>query len=260
VAWYPDGEEGAVVVKDPIPTGDTALSRVLRDWERFRGGVFLFHIRGAAKRARQENTHPFCRSYGGHDWLFAHNGQLDADRLRALSDGPEAVFEPTGRTDSERALCWLLNTIRAAGIRRLRDIGWPQLHAWMRELDALGTLNAIITDGHDLAAYRDDAGFNSLHFTRIAPPHKTTNLRNNVVEIDFGDPLDINCWRAVFCRVLHCDPRGRMGRCYCSICVARLFRNPAGLEKTPPISATAFGNGWRWFDRLDHGFYIQWPH
>ncbi len=192
VAWYPDGEEGAVVVKDPFPTGDTALSRVLRDWERFRGGVFLFHIRGAAKRARQENTHPFCRSYGGHDWLFAHNGELDADRLRAMSEGPEAVYEPVGRTDSERALCWLLNTIRAAGMRRLGDIGWPQLHRWMRELDALGTLNAIITDGHDLAAYRDEAGFNSLHFTRIAPPHRTTNLRNNVVEIDFGDPLDIN--------------------------------------------------------------------
>lgn len=192
VAWYPDGEEGAVVVKDPIPTGDTALSRVLRDWERFRGGVFLFHIRGAAKRARQENTHPFCRSYGGHDWLFAHNGQLDADRLHAMAESPDTVFEPVGRTDSERALCWLLNTIRTAGMRRLRDIGWPQLHAWMRELDALGTLNAIITDGHDLAAYRDEAGFNSLHFTRIAPPHRTTNLRNNVLEIDFGDPLDIN--------------------------------------------------------------------
>jgi predicted glutamine amidotransferase len=58
-AWYPASESGAVVIKDPVPSGDTAMTGMLRDWERFRGTAFVCHVRGAAKRVTQEDTHPF---------------------------------------------------------------------------------------------------------------------------------------------------------------------------------------------------------
>lgn len=190
--WYPKGENAAVVIKDPMPMGDTPLSRVLRDWERFRSTVFLCHIRGAAKRASQENTHPFVRSYARRYWLFAHNGQLDPEKIRALSLGHNPAFEPVGRTDSEHAFCWLLTKMRELEARSLGEVGWPLLHEWLRELNTLGTLNLLLSDGHDLVAYRDTEGFNTLGFIRRKPPHAATKLKNQVVKIDLGDPLDIN--------------------------------------------------------------------
>lgn len=191
-AWYPASESGAVVVKDPVPSGDTAMTSMLRDWERFRGTAFVCHVRGAAKRVTQEDTHPFSRSYGGRDWVLAHNGDLDPASVRELSLGSNPVFEPVGRTDSERAFCWLLTQIRGQGVRRLAGVGWTELHHWFGQLDELGTINLLMTDGQDLVAYRDATGFNSLWMTRRCPPHATHELENAIIHLDLSDPLDEN--------------------------------------------------------------------
>ena len=63
--WYPADDHAAVVIKDPFSTGNTPLSHVLTDWERFRGTQFVCHIRGAAKRSSQQDTQPFSRSFAG---------------------------------------------------------------------------------------------------------------------------------------------------------------------------------------------------
>lgn len=191
-AWYPASESGAVVIKDPVPSGDTAMTGMLRDWERFRGTAFVCHVRGAAKRVTQEDTHPFSRSYGGRDWVLAHNGDLDAAHVRDLSLGTNPVFEPVGRTDSERAFCWLLTQIRGQGVRRMAGVGWPELHQWIKQLDDIGTINLLMTDGQDLVAYRDATSFNSLWITRRCPPHATQQLENPVLQLDLSDPLDEN--------------------------------------------------------------------
>ncbi len=49
-AWYPRGDNAAVVIKDPTSIGENAMTKVLRDWERFQSCVFVCHIRGAAQR------------------------------------------------------------------------------------------------------------------------------------------------------------------------------------------------------------------
>ncbi|MEM9190522.1 MAG: class II glutamine amidotransferase [Myxococcota bacterium] len=197
-AWYPVGEAGAVVVKDPVSTGDTPLSRVLRDWERFRATTFLCHVRGAAKRVSQADTHPFLRSYAGRDWLLVHNGQLDARKLREENPGETPLFEPVGRTDSEQVLCTLLGKLHAAGVRSLSEVGWGELHGWLRDLNALGTMNLLLSDGIDIVAYRDQGGFSDLHMVRRRPPHADTLLKNRVVALDLGDPLDINRTMVLF--------------------------------------------------------------
>ena len=64
-AWYPTDDFGAVVIKDPMPTGEsTVMTRLLRDWDRFRSTAFICHLRGAAQRATQQDTHPFNQPRG----------------------------------------------------------------------------------------------------------------------------------------------------------------------------------------------------
>lgn len=187
IGWYPSGEVAAAVVKDPLPTGEVPLGRVLRDWERFRSTLFVGHIRGAAKRARQEDTHPFQRSYGARDWLIGHDGDLDVRQLAELRLGEPPVFEPVGATDSEYMLCWLLTQLRERGARSLGELGYEVLHGMLRELNQLGTLSLLMSDGEDLIAYSCQTARRGLWLARRHPPHVTNHLSSPFVDIDLSE-------------------------------------------------------------------------
>ncbi|WP_428264695.1 class II glutamine amidotransferase [Haliangium sp.] len=190
--WYPSDDYAAAVIKDPAPSGDASVSHVLRDWERFRASAFLCHIRGAAKRVTQQDTQPFARPYARRHWLFAHSGDLAPGYRDALPIADAVAFEPVGRTDSEHAFCWLLNRFHRMSARRLSEVGWPELHAMFRELDALGTANILLSDGQDVVAYRDLDGDRPLGVTRRVPPHARTRFANEIMELSVDDPLDSN--------------------------------------------------------------------
>jgi transglutaminase-like putative cysteine protease/predicted glutamine amidotransferase len=169
-AWYPAEGAAAMVVKDPTSVGTNALTGVLSDWERFASTLFVAHLRGAAKRTRHQDTHPFSRTYGGRDWLLAHNGDLRHGFRESLGIAPTDAFEPIGRTDSEHLFCWLLNRLRELGAQRIADVTAGQWQTWLRTINALGTLNLLLTDGHTLLAYSDAHGYRPLHWIRRAPP------------------------------------------------------------------------------------------
>lgn len=188
-AWYPEGSQASLVVKDPSSIGENAMTMVLRQWERFESTLFVCHLRGAARTLREQDTHPFARTYAGRDWVFAHNGDLDGDLRALLPLGDDPTFEPIGGTDSERAFCWLLAKIRDARARRLSDVGWETLHGFIRELDGLGTMNLLFTDGFDLVAYHDDERYNGLCYARLVPPHEP-KLRADDIEVDLDDAGD----------------------------------------------------------------------
>ncbi len=189
-AWYPDETPCALVVKDPTSIGENAMTKLLREWERFESTVFVCHLRGAARTIQEQDTHPFSRSYAGRDWLFAHNGDLLGDfRAKLPLSGPIPAFEPVGRTDSEYAFCWLLEQMRNAGARTLAEVGWARLHGWARTLDALGTCNFLLSDGTDLVVYHDEEQYNGLVWTRLLPPH-ATSLATEDIEVDLGDAGD----------------------------------------------------------------------
>jgi len=190
-AWYPEPARAAMVVKDPSSIGENAMTAVLRGWERFASTVFLCHLRGAARTLEEQDTHPFARSFGGRDWCLAHNGDLFGDLDASLPLGGDGVFEPVGRTDSEHAFCWLLGRVRAAGARRLADVPWPTLHGWLRQLDALGTANFLLTDGTDIVAYHDDERYNGLYLARLLPPH-ASRLTAEDLDVDLRDAGDMS--------------------------------------------------------------------
>lgn len=190
LAWYPSDGEAAMVVKDPTSAGRNALTALLSGWERFASSVFVGHLRGAAKRRLLQDTHPFRRSFGGRDWVLAHNGDLRHGFRDALPLPVDPVFEPLGRTDSEHVLCWLLAQVREAGARRLRDVPIATLTGWLRQVNRLGTLNLILSDGADLVAYSDAWGYKPLWWLRHVPPTPQPTVTTEELELALGDAAD----------------------------------------------------------------------
>src|SRR5262245_64403936 len=63
MAWYPPGDRGAMIVKDPGSVQDSSMARLLKSWSRFRSTTFLCQLYGAAERRRHEDTQPFVRIF-----------------------------------------------------------------------------------------------------------------------------------------------------------------------------------------------------
>lgn len=194
-AWYPEQAGSALLVKDATSLGDNPMTKLLREWERFESTIFIAHLRGAARALQERDTHPFSRAHGGREFVFAHNGDLNtlqgaAQLAEALPLGNLPVHEPIGRTDSERAFCWLLTKMHELGARALFDAGWLELHSWFRHLNTFGTANFIISDGRDLIAYADVEGYNRLHTARFVPPNVPKGLHTPDLSVGLEDAWD----------------------------------------------------------------------
>jgi len=201
VGWYPRSERGASVVKDPTSAGEAAVGDVLGDWDRFRSTLFLCHLRGHRRRRAQEDVQPFVRSYGGRQWTWAHAGDLERGWQTRLPLGDDPAFDPLGKTDSEHAFCWLLSRLHARRARSLSEIAPEELRGWLMEIDALGEVNLLLSDGDLLAVYRDGAERGGLYWTRRIPPHPTQHLESDGVRIDLDAPEDPNRTCLVFSSV-----------------------------------------------------------
>lgn len=201
IGWYPKSERGASVLKDPSSSGQTSVGDALGDWERFRSTLFLCHLRGHNRPRSQPDAQPFVRSYGGHQWIFAHDGDLErgyAERF-PLEDDP--AFEPLGHTDSEHALCWLLAQLHRKRARSLGELDPNEIHRWFRELNDGGKLNAILSDGESLLAYGDEGPVSGLCWSRRIPPHAQTRLDSSAVSIELDAARDPNRTLLVFSSV-----------------------------------------------------------
>ena len=188
--WYPGSELFAEVVKDYTLDSTDQLMGSLAQWDRFASTVFLGHLRGSSDRILLSDTQPFARSFGGRTWVFAHNGDLRDDWRRNLTLGEDPIFEPMGHSDSEHCFCWLLGKLREAGARSLTEIGWARLHALFTELNQMGSLNVMLSDGQFIAVYRDREEHNTLHWSRFRPPHATLHFENSVLSLSMDGITD----------------------------------------------------------------------
>lgn len=112
----------------------------------------LAHVRKATQGAvSPANCHPFRREWAGRHWVFAHNGDL-----KGFAPPLDGRFVPVGETDSERALCWLL--------QRLHDRfdgaplpPWPvmaeAMRPWLADIATHGVFNMLLGDGRALLAH-----------------------------------------------------------------------------------------------------------
>ena len=105
IAFFED--RGCRVFLDPQPSASSPVAELVSRYP-IRSMNVIAHIRKATQGSvRLENTHPFMRELWGRYWIFAHNGNL-IDFAPAL----DGSFVPVGNTDSERAFCWLLQSLR----------------------------------------------------------------------------------------------------------------------------------------------------
>jgi predicted glutamine amidotransferase len=111
----------------------------------------IAHIRKATQgKIALENCHPFRRELWGRYWVFAHNGDL---RDLVLPGG--SLYQPVGGTDSERAFCLILHTLRQHFPNHkppLCDL-YAVLQDITQVLNSKGIFNYLLSDGEHFFAH-----------------------------------------------------------------------------------------------------------
>ena len=141
----------------------------------------IAHIRKATQgQVALENCHPFVRELWGRYWVFAHNGDLK--EFAPVLDG---AFRPVGNTDSERAFCYVLQSLR----RRFGDLrpALAEITAALRELTTEiaghGSFNMMLSDGSALFTHCST----SLFYIVREYPFATATLSDQEMAVDFSE-------------------------------------------------------------------------
>ena len=175
-----DDGRGCRVFLDPTPSIESPLASVVRDYPIHSMNV-VAHIRKATQGdICLQNTHPFQRELWGRYWVFAHNGNL-------IGFNPELSgrYLPVGNTDSERAFCFLLDTLAlrfgatAPSYEHLMDT-MAEIAAILR---AHGPANFLLSNGRWLIAHCST----DLHYIVRRAPFNEAHLKDEDVSIDFNE-------------------------------------------------------------------------
>ncbi len=171
---------GTRIFLDPQPSCVSPIAELVRSYP-IRSKNVIAHIRKATQGVvALENTHPFMRELWGRYWIFAHNGNLPG--FDPVLNGS---FRPVGNTDSERAFCWLLQTLR----QHFGDSAPPQnalfeaLQALSSELGALGEFNYLLSNGGWLFAHCST----QLAWIVRQAPFAVAHLNDQDVSINFSE-------------------------------------------------------------------------
>lgn len=186
--WHPNDDYAASIVKDGMASDSQLLLDTLKDGSSFRSTQFLCKVRGTGRRYTQHDTQPFRRSFGGYDWLFMHNGELNKGALGELLDDPSGLLEPVGSTDSELAFCYLLGGLWEFSSKSLTDIRGQDLLALFEKLDDLGTSDFVISDGRSMAIYHGRNSTGNLYTHRVLPSEEPPVLDSSLISLTLEDP------------------------------------------------------------------------
>jgi|GEM_PF-6019835 len=177
----------ATMIKEPLMASESALFRSLTDSGNgfpsiTKSRIFILHLRqtiSTSAPVSYENTHPFTHNLFGREYAFAHNGSI-----KSFAKGNGAFgsgigrYQPVGATDSEYAMCYLLNRIRKRGIMDWDANGFIWLGEQLREIGEYGTFNCLFSEGDLLFAYRGKTEERTLYVSRLkhAPGYAVTRF------------------------------------------------------------------------------------
>jgi predicted glutamine amidotransferase len=140
----------------------------------------IAHIRKATQGVISlENCHPFVREAWGHNWVFAHNGDL-----KNFAPILNTYFTPIGSTDSEQAFCYIMQSLRirfpeqAPTTEELRLF----LSEICHEIAQHGTFNMMLSNGEALFVHCST----KLHYIIRQHPFDTASLSDEDVSVDFS--------------------------------------------------------------------------
>lgn len=175
LAWI-DDSNGWQVVKSTCAANESRVAASLLKHCPGPSRTFLGHVRLASRGSISAiNTHPFVQALGKNQVALIHNG--------TLSGLPATKRKPLGETDSEHLLCLLLD--------RLEDVGatfddYDHVEAALQDLNQYGTLNAVLSDGSFIYAYRDKNGYKGLYQTVRIPSLTPTRLLDEDLCLDLS--------------------------------------------------------------------------
>lgn len=170
---------GCRLFLDSKATIESPVAELVRKYP-IRSQNVIAHIRKATQgEIALENTHPFMRELWGRYWIFAHNGNL-----KDFDPPLDGSFLPVGRTDSERAFCWLLQNLRA-GFRAAppREALFAALRELTSGIAAQGEFNYLLSDGTGLFAH---CATKLAYIVRQAP-FSVAHLKDQDVTVDFSE-------------------------------------------------------------------------
>lgn len=170
---------GSRLFLDDQPSVDSPVAELVRQYP-IRSTNVIAHIRKATQGVvALENTHPFMRELWGRYWIFAHNGHL-----KDFAPTLDGNFIPVGNTDSERAFCYLLQTLRArfAGPPS-RDELFAAMGELAEEIARYGEFNFLLSNGDFLFAHCATR----LSYIIRQAPFSVAHLMDQDVTIDFRE-------------------------------------------------------------------------
>lgn len=176
---------GCRVFIDVEPSAQSAVAELVRNYP-IRSKNVIAHIRKATQgRIALENTHPFQRELWGRYWIFAHNGHL-----KDFAPARDGSFTPVGDTDSERAFCHVLQTLRD----RFSNPAPPPDDVFVvvgelaREIGRHGEFNFLLSSGDCLFAHCSSR----LCYVARRAPFAVAHLKDQDVSIDFSEVTNPN--------------------------------------------------------------------
>jgi glutamine amidotransferase len=177
---------GCRMFVDARPAVNSPVAELIANYP-IRSQNVIAHIRKATKgEVALVNTHPFMRELWGRYWIFAHNGTLENFHPDFGNH-----YRPVGTTDSEQALCYLLDTLRLRYPEGQPPL--PELYGTMATLSAeiarYGRFNYILSNGDYLFAHCTD----DLTYVLRHAPFATAHLKDQDIEVDFSEvttPMD----------------------------------------------------------------------
>ncbi|MEM7726407.1 MAG: class II glutamine amidotransferase [Cyanobacteria bacterium P01_A01_bin.45] len=141
----------------------------------------IAHIRKATQgEVILENCHPFERELWGKYWVFAHNGDLPNFEPRGLQ-----YYQPVGNTDSEKAFCLILDTLRNKfpwGKPSLKDL-YAVLKGVTEDLAARGIFNYLLSNGENFFVHCST----KLSYIVRQAPFAAAHLIDEEVTVDFNE-------------------------------------------------------------------------
>lgn len=149
IAFYEN--QGHRIFRDHEPASTSALLKTIKELH-IKSRTVIAHIRKATVGAVSlRNCHPFKRELWGQTWIFCHNGDLP-DYHPPLTGN----FTPEGETDSERAFCYMMESLSKsfpdANEDKRPDTNeiYSALQRLSHEIAACGIFNILLSNGEML--------------------------------------------------------------------------------------------------------------
>ncbi|TFI55998.1 class II glutamine amidotransferase [Mastigocladus laminosus UU774] len=172
--------KGCRMFIDAKPSINSPIAELVRCYPIHSTHV-IAHIRKATQgEIVLENCHPFRRELWGRYWVFAHNGDLPEFNPTDMQ-----YYQPVGNTDSEKAFCLILETIRQAfpeGRPSLEKI-YPVLKDITDQISQKGSFNYLLSDGEYFFTH---CSTKLCYIVRQAP-FAAAHLIDQDVTVDFSE-------------------------------------------------------------------------